>query len=120
MRLKVKDYRLDGSEVEEEKTAEVDENPTDVRRCDDMPKEGADQCRVCFRESNAENDPLLSLCKCTGSVKFIHLLCLKTWLNLKLTQHQSPSLRSYYWKSFDCEICKSLYPRKTVCERSLR
>eukprot|EP00826_Nyctotherus_ovalis_P065461 TRINITY_DN9626_c0_g2_i34.p1 TRINITY_DN9626_c0_g2~~TRINITY_DN9626_c0_g2_i34.p1 ORF type:complete len:277 (-),score=58.36 TRINITY_DN9626_c0_g2_i34:693-1523(-) len=117
VRLKVKDYRLDGSEAEETKSNEADDNPTDVRKCNDMPRDRSDQCRVCFRETNTETDPLLSLCKCTGSVKFIHLVCLKTWLNQKLTKHETASLVSYYWKSFDCEICKALYPRKLWCER---
>ncbi len=43
-------------------------------------------------------------------MKFIHFTCLKSWLNLKLVQQQNKQLRSYYWKSFECEICKTTYP----------
>jgi hypothetical protein len=49
-------------------------------------------------------------------MKFIHFQCLKSWLNLKLMQKETPELASYYWKTFECEICKSIYPC-TSCGR---
>jgi hypothetical protein len=35
---------------------------------------------------------------------------LKVWLNSKLTFNQTPQLYLYCWKSFECEICKAIYP----------
>jgi len=36
-------------------------------------------CRFCFEPTLAPNDPLITPCKCTGSVRYIHLQCLKQW-----------------------------------------
>ncbi len=53
-------------------------------------------CRICWGTENEEADtsnapddgvpefnPLISPCKCGGSVKMIHLKCLKEWLETK-------------------------------------
>ena len=64
-------------------------------------------------EEDATN-PLILACKCKGSVGLIHFQCLKSWV---LTQKQEKPLsaqnmnvRSFYWKRFECEICKQMYP----------
>lgn len=111
IRLKVKDYRLENSGLEEEKQEiQEDDELIDCKKCDDRPKDGDDSCRICFYDTNTTENPLFSPCKCTGSVKFIHFDCLKKWLNQKLALQQIPNLQSYYWKSFDCELCKATYP----------
>lgn len=71
-------------------------------------------CRVCYKNSNDEDNPLVSACKCTGSMKFIHFNCIKMWMNLKFTEKKTPQLITYFWKSFECEICKALYPCKIL------
>jgi branched-subunit amino acid transport protein AzlD len=38
-----------------------------------------DICRFCFIGHEFESDPLLSPCKCAGSIKYVHKLCLKKW-----------------------------------------
>lgn len=40
-------------------------------------------CRICFAENNTSENPLISVCKCAGSLKYIHLECLRTWLSRK-------------------------------------
>jgi len=111
MRLKVKDYRIEGATNEEDKiSAQVEEGPIDIKRCEDAPKDENDVCRICFSNTNTPTNPLFAPCKCTGTMKFIHFMCLKSWLNLKLIPQVLPQLRSYYWKSFECEICKTIYP----------
>ena len=67
-------------------------------------------CKFCFGEKSTMDNPLFSVCKCKGTMKFVHLLCLKSWIKTKLLTKTAPTLRSYLWKSFDCEICKSTYP----------
>ncbi len=42
------------------------------------------QCRVCFDNSHDRENPLVCLCKCSGSVKYIHYNCLKDWINNKV------------------------------------
>lgn len=43
-------------------------------------------CRICLGDDsddqNNEN-PLVSPCKCMGSMTYIHINCLKEWLNSK-------------------------------------
>lgn len=40
-------------------------------------------CRICLSEDSDMENPLISPCKCSGTMKFIHLDCLKEWLNSK-------------------------------------
>jgi len=86
----------------------IDETETKV--CIDRPKDENDLCRVCFSSDNTSSNPLISTCKCIGSVKFIHYNCLKAWINLKLVLKQGTAVDSYCWKSFECELCKTPYP----------
>lgn len=73
----------------------------------------SDICRICL--SNTVNQqPIVSLCKCKGSLHMIHMDCLKLWLHQKLTTKEiiNKSGISYTIKSFNCEICKEPYPSK--------
>lgn len=40
-------------------------------------------CRICLDEGNEfdEKNPLISPCKCAGTMRYIHAECLTTWLN---------------------------------------
>ena len=40
-------------------------------------------CRICLEEHEEEKNPLITPCKCIGSVRFIHMDCLKEWLDSK-------------------------------------
>ena len=43
-------------------------------------------CRICLSEEDPlgyYDDPLVQPCKCSGSMKYIHINCLKQWLNTK-------------------------------------
>ena len=55
-------------------------------------------------------NPLLQCCKCAGTVGCIHLDCLKSWLEVKRQSKESTNFSSFFWKTFECEICKSAYP----------
>jgi hypothetical protein len=54
-------------------------------------------------------NPLISACKCAGSLKYIHIECLRTWLSRKENVRTSSNVISYSWKAFHCELCKSEY-----------
>jgi E3 ubiquitin-protein ligase DOA10 len=80
-------------------------------------KEGSDNqnlCRICFSEQMDDDNPLISVCKCAGSLKFIHLECLRTWLSRKENVKTNPFVTSYSWKAFHCELCKSEYKDRIV------
>ena len=43
-------------------------------------------CRICLEEEDNKNpgeNPFITPCKCTGSMKFIHVSCLRDWLDAK-------------------------------------
>lgn len=64
-------------------------------------------CRICWGEEENDEDPLILACKCKGTVGLIHYQCLKNWI---ATQKQEKAIgdnvMSYFWKKFECEICK--------------
>eukprot|EP00826_Nyctotherus_ovalis_P046886 TRINITY_DN5337_c0_g3_i1.p1 TRINITY_DN5337_c0_g3~~TRINITY_DN5337_c0_g3_i1.p1 ORF type:complete len:176 (+),score=39.32 TRINITY_DN5337_c0_g3_i1:796-1323(+) len=43
-------------------------------------------------------------------MKFVHYLCLKTWLYSAAEEKVTAQIISYYWKTFRCEICTAAYP----------
>ncbi|CDW75312.1 fha domain [Stylonychia lemnae] len=71
--------------------------------------ENQNLCRICFSELYTEENPLISPCKCSGSMKHIHLECLRIWLSRKENVKNSAFVTSYSWKAFHCELCKSEY-----------
>ena len=68
------------------------------------------KCRFCWQAGASVDNPLLCTCSCKGTMTYIHLDCLKSWLNVKKQQKQSPNFNTYFWKAFECEICKRAYP----------
>ena len=72
-------------------------------------------CKICYSEENdKENNPLVHLCNCNGGLRFSHFLCIKKWMETKLTtkENDKKTVKSYNIKSFNCEICKTPYPFK--------
>ncbi|CAI2387497.1 unnamed protein product [Moneuplotes crassus] len=67
-------------------------------------------CRICLDEEFDDQDnPMISPCKCTGSVKQVHLECLKEWIQNKRNIRNLHNTRSFNWKDLKCELCKSIY-----------
>jgi len=62
-------------------------------------------CRICLDESNDPTNPLLDPCKCAGTMKFIHLVCLQEWLHNRQVLKQNNFVKTYFWKSLECELC---------------
>ncbi len=53
---------------------------------------------------------MLQVCKCSGSGAFVHINCLKHWINTRKHYCESLTFRCFYWRNFGCEICKTMYP----------
>lgn len=87
----------------------MDEGPIDIKDCHDEPEDET-ICKICLGNEPTKDNPLLAPCKCTGSVKFIHYECLKFWLSKKQHTNEKKNVISYFWKAFECELCKSIYP----------
>lgn len=68
-------------------------------------------CRLCLNDENTAGDPLLHPCKCTGSLKYIHLSCIQDWIRTQVTMKERAG-RPYCfsWKPMICEICHSHLP----------
>jgi E3 ubiquitin-protein ligase DOA10 len=41
-------------------------------------------CRFCMGEENSIENPMITPCKCSGTMKFIHIECLRGWTRSKL------------------------------------
>ena len=54
------------------------------------------QCRICL-DSDGQ---LLKVCNCSGSIEFVHLKCIKTWINTFSVRDRNHSF---------CELCNTKY-----------
>lgn len=64
------------------------------------------ECRICYERQVSSEDPLLSYCRCDGSVKFTHYQCLKRWVRSKVQVRASDCALTYQWLALACDICK--------------
>lgn len=67
-------------------------------------------CKICLLDESCTTNPLISPCNCSGSMKYIHLICLQTWLSSRMVIRNTENCVTYSWKSMECEICQSSYP----------
>ena len=75
-------------------------------------------CRICYQEEDESLiNPLIRPCKCSGSMKYIHLKCLLLWLKSKTIRNQSSVMEhndffnSYFInEKIECELCKEQFP----------
>jgi len=81
-------------------------------------------CRICYDSGDDEN-PLIAPCKCSGSMQYVHLSCLRKWMDGRLSVNNPGAGKdgaittvSYFWRNLDCELCKVAYP--TSVERPRR
>lgn len=90
-----------------EEFEEIEQAIMHAEQCDD---DAEFKCRFCWMTHATPENPLLKCCRCAGSVGCIHLECLKSWLEVKRQSKESPNFSSFFWKTFECEICKKAYP----------
>jgi hypothetical protein len=45
-------------------------------------------------------------------MKFIHINCLKEWLNSKRMVYTGEKVKSFFWKALECELCKEAFESK--------
>ena len=71
-------------------------------------------CRICYGEENQEDNPLVQPCNCQGSMKYIHLICLKHWLetNAYTLSENNTFSKTFKFKEPEarCELCKTKLP----------
>ena len=66
-------------------------------------------CRICLCEEEGPDHELVAPCKCGGSMRYVGLSCLKSWLEGKRHCKETHFVNSYIWKGLECEICKQPY-----------
>ena len=70
-------------------------------------------CRICYLEEEDEiENPIVQPCHCSGSCKYIHLNCLKQWINTKscLKVDQNDYCSVFIFTEIECELCKAKLP----------
>lgn len=90
-------------------------NDGDGKACDDrsqtyrsnMSESNKTMCRICFSDEQEKDNPLISPCKCSGSMSHVHLKCLRQWLSRNENKKIGVHVTTYVWKAFHCELCKS-------------
>ena len=81
---------------------------------DQIQKQAKDlSCRYCLVESICE-DPIDNLlvhpCDCSGGSGYVHVLCLRSWIQQKITSVNSDRIITYKWNNLKCEVCKKKWP----------
>ena len=71
-------------------------------------------CRLCYLGESTITDPLISPCNCSGTMKYIHLSCLKKSIKLKYNKKSTNSLEMFLFQNYACEICLTPYPKYIV------
>jgi hypothetical protein len=74
--------------------------------------ENSSTCKVCYGDTVTPENPLISPCKCSGSMQYIHLECLQRWLETRTSCRVNAGVITYTWSSLLCELCKSELPMK--------
>ncbi|KAF4707220.1 hypothetical protein FOZ63_021148, partial [Perkinsus olseni] len=76
-------------------------------------------CRICLLEASGsdEDDPLIEACACRGSIRYVHLGCLRHWIQGRLflggnDGHTDP--HTYLFRQLTCELCRTSYPMNVV------
>jgi hypothetical protein len=109
---------------EKEPEKNVDKNPTKITNESDDAL-----CRICWGVEGEDADgqileegdinPLISPCKCSGSMGHIHLKCLRGWLGTKRTRKEHKKQIILKFKKLDCELCKVNFPFKITYKNQI-
>ena len=69
---------------------------------------------MCLFEEEEEDNKLITPCICKGTMKYIHIGCLKEWVNNKRRVIQHDYMTTYVFSWLECELCKTKLPDKIV------
>lgn len=86
---------------------EKEENKFQLEFAPMAPEKELETCRICKTEVNNQDNPLISPCKCSGSIKYIHVNCMKLWYQSKLLSKTTNYVSTYTIKGLECELCKT-------------
>jgi hypothetical protein len=67
-------------------------------------------CKICLSKEVTSDNPLISICNCSGTIKFTHIRCLEPWLSQKIYISNSENVKKIKCYKFYCELCKFPFP----------
>lgn len=98
-RFVVSEVLLDSEFGTDNGAEEVSENPGDKI------------CRICLSGEGDTANPLLTICKCAGTHKWIHLRCAEALIHSKLRTNDSSCVQSFLVsRSVQCDLCHEELP----------
>ena len=84
-----------------------DISQTEILNCKEKPI-----CKICLGEEHDNNNPLIDPCECSGTMKYIHLDCLRNLIKSKIKKTETDSCKIFTFKTLECELCKTPYSEK--------
>ena len=66
-------------------------------------------CKYCLEEESPD-DPLITPCKCSGTMSYVHLNCLQKWAKEKISKIENDYITIYTWEDLVCDLCKTPIP----------
>ena len=105
-------------EIEGKKMQPTEDDGKELRGSKTKITEGSDEavCRICLLSESEEPDkgpasgdpnPMISPCKCAGTMGIIHFKCLRVWLETKRTKKVHKGQTTIKFNKMDCELCKT-------------
>lgn len=121
---------LAAQELDANKVLATDEDLKDQKASKTKITEGSEEleCRICHLSELEEPDPgleggdpnpMISPCKCTGTMGIIHLKCLRLWLEQKRVQKVHKGQIMVKFHKLDCELCTTQFPFKIVYQNRI-
>lgn len=72
--------------------------------------------RICLSDEAEDGNPLISPCKWSGTMKYIHLNWLKEWLSSKKSEKKGIYFSSYLWENVFWELCKDNFTENVTTQ----
>ncbi|KAK2198316.1 bifunctional SMAD-FHA domain superfamily/Forkhead-associated (FHA) domain/Zinc finger [Babesia duncani] len=97
---------INDSELEPESTHVID-----TQQVESLQENDPKVCRICLCDDDSSG-PLVVPCKCKGSMRYVHLECIRTWIKGRLKMFDcdgTPSM-SFFLHKLECELCGEQYP----------
>ncbi len=92
----------------------LSQDKTSSLKLEEVPKtkEINKACRICLCEEEEEDNPIIQPCKCSGTMRNVHVKCFRTWISKQISKRKSYNLLSFTWKKLFCELCHFNLHRK--------
>lgn len=74
--------------------------------CVKMKSLSLHECRICLQNSVESDKEMRCVCSCQGSVKYVHLECLKEWILCTIKNKKEEEIQEMEENGLKCELCK--------------